>query len=241
MKLLLIHITILLSFFQFTHAQQVEYTGGMHIINKERKTYATVLVDTLPQKHLYGIGPVENLQGEILVWDGKPFVAAITTDSKKPMLLKNVHPLKAIFFVYAQVPAWDTFKLHTAPQNMQQLQSSIGSTAAAAGFDTTIPFPFLLYGKIAAGKGHIMYMDTTQKVLTTEVQKAANHSYSFAAVKGQMLGFYSQHHQSVFTHKDSYLHIHFRLNTKYQAGHLDAVAFDDKEPVLLYLPANKKQ
>ena len=53
-----------------------------------------------------------------------------------------------------------------------------------------------------------------------------------------MLGFYSQKHQGIFTSMDSYLHIHYLLSNKYQAGHLDEVVFDKATPIRLLIPKN---
>ncbi len=220
-------------------AQQVHHIGSLRSLHREGRTEATVLLDTLPQQHLYAIGPVEGLQGEIYVWDGKPFVAGWLKESGQPYVKKDVHPLRAVFLVYAQVPAWDTIPLNTHPSDLRQLERVIAREASRHGMDTTQAFPFLLYGKVQKGRGHVLQADSVAATVTPEARQDATFAFGFENVKSQLIGFYSQHHQGVFTHHDSFLHIHFRLNTKYQAGHLEEVAFDPAAPLWLYLPAGK--
>lgn len=213
----------------------VKYSGKMSKIHKEGVLDAAILVDSIVAKHLYALGPVENLRGEIIVWDGKPFVAAIT-EEKKPYLRKNVKDLKAIFLVYVDVQQWDTIILKQNISSLAELERVITNAAFKNGTDTTSAFPFLLIGKVEAGSGHIMFKDSLVTNINSEAIKAAKHINSFTRQDAQMLGFYSQHHQSIFTHHDSFLHIHYRLRNKYQAGHLDAVSFVETEPIKLILP-----
>jgi acetolactate decarboxylase len=198
---------------------------------------AAVRLDTLPQDHLFAIGPVEDLKGEILVWDGKPFKAAITGENPQPYVEKAPEGLKAIFLVYANVPQWDTVVVTAPVMNMQDLENMIGTTAHAHGVDTSQAFPFLLFGKVSKGLGHIQFFDTAKIDMSPTIGEDAKHFFPFENVRSQFVGFYSHHHKRIFTHHDTFIHIHYRLYTKYHAGHLDEVAFDKSEPIRLLLPA----
>lgn len=233
----IIPILYLLSISATIYAQQpiVRYQGKMSKIHREKRLDAEILVDTIQAKHLYALGPVENLRGEIIVWDNQPFVAAITTTGE-PYLLKNVKNLKAIFLVYTDIPKWDTIAIAEKPSSIEALQNTITKVANQHGTDTNTAFPFIILGKVKQGSGHIMYMDTSIKKVTTDAIKEATYIHSFKDQNAQMLGFYSQHHQSIFTHHDSYLHIHYRLGNKYQAGHLQEVVFETSAPLRILLP-----
>ena len=61
-----------------------------------------------------------------------------------------------------------------------------------------------------------MFKDTSITQITPEVLEKAKYTNSFTEQYIQMLGFYSQHHQTIFTHHDSFLHIHYRLRNKYR-------------------------
>lgn len=215
---------------------KVDFAGAMFKIRKGDLS-ASVLLDTLPQQHLFAIGPVENLQGEIMVWDGRAFKAAIMPDRKQPYVEKAPPGLKAIFLVYARVPAWDTLVISEPVEGMAALEELIGRYAHAHGTDTASAFPFLLFGKIKKGLGHIQMLDTATTRITPTVGDDAKVLLPVENQRAQFVGFYSHHHQRVFTHHDRFIHIHYRLYTKYHAGHLDEVMFDPAEPVRLLLPA----
>ena len=226
---------ILIATFSFSQENMVKYSGKMSKIGQEKRVDAAIMVDSIKGQHLYAIGPVENLRGEILVWDSKPFVAAITEDNK-PYLQKNVKSLNAIFLVYADISQWDTVLLTNKISSLTDLEKTITKAAYEHGTDTATAFPFLIFGKVKEGSGHIMYKDSTVTAITPATLKDANHKNSFSNQYAQMLGFYSQHHQTIFTHHDSFLHIHYRMANKYQAGHLDMVSFVETEPIKLLLP-----
>jgi len=214
---------------------KVKFAGAMMKI-RQGDLSAAVMLDTLPQAHLFAIGPVENLQGEIMMWDGKPFKAAMMPDGKQPFVEKAPANLKAVFLVYANIPAWDTVVIREPVPDIASLEKLIGQYAHLHGTDTTQAFPFLLFGKIAKGMGHIQMLDTATTKITATVGDDSKVFLPVENQRSQFVGFYSHHHQRVFTHHDRFIHIHYRLYTKYHAGHLDEVTFDAGEPVRLLLP-----
>ena len=233
----IVTVLLLLAIVSTAQRTEVHFKGKMSKIGQEKRVDAEILVDTIQAKHLYALGPVENLRGEIMVFDSKPFVAAIT-ESGEPALLKNQKNLHAIFLVYANVQQWDTLLIKEPISSMNVLQNSITAKAFLHGTDTAKAFPFLLIGKVKQGSGHIMFKDPAVTEITPESLKVAKHINTFTEQMAQMLGFYSQHHQTVFTSQNSYVHVHYRLGNKYQAGHLDEVVFDDSVPLKLLLPKN---
>lgn len=226
----------LLSFFGKSQtAVQVGHAGAMMKV-RQGNLSAAVMLDTLPQAHLFAIGPVEGLRGEIFVWDGRAFKAGILEESQKPYVEKVPDSLKAIFLVYANVPEWDTLILNDPLPSMQVLEIQVAKAAHQHGTDTSKPFPFLLFGKVAKGLGHIQWFDSTTTAITPTVGDDSKKFYPIENQKAQFVGFYSHHHRRIYTHHDAFMHIHYRLYTKYHAGHLDEVAFDASEPVRLLLP-----
>ena len=220
-------------------AQVVNYRGAMSKIRQEKRVDADILVDTIRAEHLYAIGPVENLRGEILVWNNIAYVAALTED-KKPYVRKDVKNLKAIFLVYADVKEWDTLLIDKKQAgSITELQSTITNIAFLHGLDTSSAFPFQVFGKAKQGYGHIMFKDSSVKQITPDELQKATFINTFTDQYIQMLGFYSQHHQTIFTHHNSYLHIHYRLRNKYQAGHLEQIQLDPDQQFRILLPKQK--
>lgn len=207
----------------------------MSKIGKENRVDADILVDTINYANLYVLGPVENLRGEIIIWNNKRYIAALT-DDKKPMVQKNTKNLKAIFLAYANVSNWDTLVIKDNISSLQQLQILISKSASKNGIDTSTAFPFLIFARVAKGKGHIMFKDTTEIIMNAEVLKAAKNINTFEGIDARMLGFYSQNHQTIFTAQGSFVHIHYLLSNKFQAGHLDEIIFDPQTPIRLLIP-----
>jgi acetolactate decarboxylase len=119
---------------------------------------------------------------------------------------------------------------------MFALEQLVGQYAHRHGTDTSQAFAFLLYGKIQNGKGHIQMLDTINTKISPTSGDEAKVYLPIENQRSQFIGFYSHHHKRVFTHHDTFIHIHYRLYTKYHAGHLDEVAFDEKETIKLLLP-----
>ncbi len=198
----------------------VKVVGRMSKIGKDFNLAPEILIDTIAAKNLYALGPVENLQGEIIVWDNKRYVATLT-DDKKPMVNKNIKNLKAIFLVYSNVEKWDTLLIKVNVNSLVDLQNLVENEAIKYGIDTSKAFPFLIFGKANHGNGHIMFLDNLNQIPNAETIKFAKNSFSFKTIDLRLLGFYSKHQLDIFTHQNSFFHVHHLLSNRYQAGHLD--------------------
>lgn len=76
--------------------------------------------------------------------------------------------------------------------------------------------------------------------LTGEFAIIDGHAWVVRVVNEQpaeLLGFYSREHKGVFTHHDSYTHIHLLSNDKIHLGHLDTLLLSEHSN-LLYLPTH---
>jgi acetolactate decarboxylase len=58
-------------------------------------------------------------------------------------------------------------------------------------------------------------------------------NYSLGSEEVEIIGFFSTEHQAVFTHHDTYVHLHLMTKDESKMGHLDEVVFDEMK---LYLP-----
>jgi len=64
-------------------------------------------------------------------------------------------------------------------------------------------------------------------------QRQANYSLKNSEV--DIVGFFSTDHKGIFTHRDSYLHMHLISSDRKKMGHLDKLIFG-YETIKLYLP-----
>ena len=209
-------LTVSLLFCHVTSAQgEVNVAGTTGAIMHQSDLSTHINIDTLGMKHLYGLGPVSGLLGEIVVLDGKVYSTSL--DNGKPV---NGSKRLASMFVYSTVSRWDGFLLPDTISSLSTLSNIIQEIAASIGYTHTDVFPFLIRAK-ATAIYHIM--DWKSGFLHTP----ENHR-KFAyndSVKNQpvtLLGFYSDHHKGVFTHQKSNMHIHI-LTSGHIVGHLDKI------------------
>ena len=180
-------------------------------------------------KHLYALGPVEGLKGEITIVDGKPWIATI--HEAKPHVSESWP--KACFLVYAQVPAWRKFAIPKEFDTLEKLELHIRDAAKKAGVDIEKPFPFLVTGSRSVLKYHLIWK-TDGLPHTKELHQKAKLEFEVKDREVKMIGFYSNQHHGVFTHHDSNVHVHFHTIDDKDAGHVEALKLDGG--MVLFLP-----
>lgn len=209
---------------------EVKVAGTMKNIMIKGDLSAHLNLDTVNKTNLYGLGPVAGLKGEIIVLDGKVFTTALNGKQ----LENNENKVSdAAMLVYSYVPNWKAITIDAAISDYAELESVIEKTAAAEGIDAGKPFPFKIAGTTEKATYHII--DWKKGVDHT----MDNHKkFAFAGImvnqKVTMLGFYSKHHQSIFTHHTTFMHVHIMDDRTKNVGHLDQLQL--KGPFILYLP-----
>ena len=61
------------------------------------------LLDISSKKHLYALGAIENLKGEIQIFDGIPTISSV---EKNNLIFDNSFSKKACLLVYCTVEKW---------------------------------------------------------------------------------------------------------------------------------------
>jgi hypothetical protein len=81
------------------------FIGGMRDAIMIGRREATLDLRTLKeQSHLYGVGPIEGLTGEVTIADSRPSLARVGPDHR--VHVTENFEAGAPFFVGAEVPAW---------------------------------------------------------------------------------------------------------------------------------------
>ena len=210
---------------------EVRWLGEQRKVVRDGDLTGRVDLTALAKRpHLYAAGPLEGLKGEVTVWDGKALLArweagkVVTTEEFKG---------KACFLVYAQVPTWTESKLPAGLDKPDDLKADIFLEARKAGVPTDRPFPFLLRGTAQKVKLHIL----------NKTDNAPHNPEEHAKVKVpvvlegrevDVIGFYSKKHAGVFTHHDSYTHMHALTADGKVSGHVDQLSPGGE--MRLYLP-----
>ncbi|MGJ8739198.1 acetolactate decarboxylase, partial [Zobellia laminariae] len=207
MKKLILFIIVTVSIAQAVIAQTTPkvYTKGA--MNNMGPTYdIKVWLDTIPDKsHLFAMGPYDKMKGEITVFDGKPFYASAFEEGKA--VVSQSWDIRSPFFVYSNVKNWEKFDLIGPLNSIQEIQEKVGTIAKSQGYNLNKPFAFRIAGKFDQMTTHIV----TPRSPDVEGYRNGIKSQNFSLNndKGEILGFYSEQHQGVFTGSKSFIHVHY--------------------------------
>lgn len=194
-----------------------------------------VWLDTLPDKsHLFAMGPYDKMKGEITVVDGKPFHASAFEEGKA--VVSQSWDVRSPFFVYSNVKDWEVFDLSGSLTSVQEIQEKVAALAIEKGYDIKEPFAFRIAGEIDKMTLHIVTPRSTEiKGYRPDIK---SQKFDLSNTSGELIGFYSEKHQGIFTGSKSFVHVHFLKNDQTMMGHVDKIITGEKT-LKLYLP--KKQ
>ena len=208
----------------------VKIVGAMKNVMWKGELAAVIHLDTIKNKiGLYGLGPIDYLRGELMIVDGKSYVSRVLSDST--MKLEETFDVQAPFFVYANNSNWTEEILGDDINGIKDLENYISEATK----NKNRPFVFKLTGRIDEATIHIQNLAEGSTVSSPEEAHRGQVNYHLGKSEVEIVGFFSTAHQGIFTHHDSYLHMHLITSDKMQMGHLDEVLFTKGE-MKLFLP-----
>ncbi|MGY5847588.1 acetolactate decarboxylase [Salegentibacter sp. HM20] len=216
--------------------QNVEPDAKIHNIGEMRNVMwkgelgGIVALDSLPKKALYGLGPKEGLRGELLIWEGSTYISRIKGENDIEIVENS--KVRAPFFVYTNVKEWTTVDLPDSIKNLKDLEHYLDSENE----NLEEAFVFILSGKAQKATFHIQNLPEGSKVSSPQEAHAGQVDFELENTEVDLLGFFSRKHQGIFTHHDSYLHIHLLTKDRSKMGHLDKLIFSAKD-FQLFLPS----
>ncbi len=231
----LLRLTILTSISFACIAQQTKNTvkiaGQMKDVMWKGQLHGNITLDTIANRtHLYGLGPVEYLTGEILIMDGKCYKSTVLSGTR--MKVEETYHLKAPFFGYANIPKWTEQILADSIRTIQQLEKHLDKVTE----NSPRPFMFKLTGVVEQAVIHIVNLPKGSQVRSPDEAHRGQQNYQINDEQVEIVGFFSTEHQGIFTHHDTFLHMHLITPDRQQMGHLDQLALV-KGTMKLYLPA----
>ncbi len=214
----------------------VEYVGAQKTIFKTGKAESVIsLEDLAGKKDLYAMGPVDGLDGEITIFDSRPYITQVRGND---YTLDKSFKHGAFFLVWSEQQNWSDTPLPAAVKGYVDLQRFVKEAAQKAGIDVAKPFPFLLAGTPVEIKWHINVDRTEGKPINKELFLRSKQPYVTKSEPVDIVGFYSEHHAGVFLTQfapaikegsgmENALHIHLVSKTSKAAGHIDDITFGD--------------
>lgn len=213
------------------NTHEVNIVGEMKNVMWKGELYGRIDLDTIANKtHLYGLGPVEYLAGEILIMDGKAYKSTVVSDTS--MNVEETYAIKAPFFGYANISKWNEQSLPVNIQTIEQLETYLDRLTK----DAPRPFIFKLSGTVERATIHIVNLPKGSTVRSPDEAHRGQVNYTLRNEPSDIIGFFSTEHQAIFTHHDTFLHMHLITANKQKMGHVDEVLFK-KGSMSLYLPA----
>lgn len=211
----------------------VAWAGEQHKAVHDGDVGAKVrLADLARRPHLYGVGPLEGLTGEITVLDGQPTISTVEGGVFRTHASLD-HG--AAFFVWTYAADWKPAPLPDSVRTLEQLETYLPEAARAAGLDSAAPLAFRVEGRIESLNYHVLSPPAHTPPMFEDHEKSKVHS-SVVARTVRMVGFYSTEHRGVFTPGTSDVHVHFITDDGRLAGHVEGFTLAPGAALLLPAP-----
>ena len=211
---------------------KVHITGEMRNVMWKGQLEGNIHLDTIANKsNVVGLGPLEYLGGEIIVIDGKSYKSIVISDSR--MEIVETFNIKAPFFAHANILNWSEELIDVDIQTIQQLESFLDNKMSGS----SQPLMFKLAGFVKEATIHIVNLPAGAKVSSPNDAHKGLVKYQMENQEAEIVGFFSKEHKGIFTHHDTYLHMHLMTKDKQMMGHLDELSIE-KAKMRLFLCQN---
>lgn len=211
---------------------KVQITGEMRNVMWKGQLEGNIHLDTIANKsNVVGLGPLEYLGGEIIIMDGKSYKSMVRSDSS--MEVVETFNVKAPFFAHAEISNWSEELLDVDIQTIQQLESFLDNKMS----ESSQPFMFKLAGFVKEATIHVVNLPAGAKVSSPNDAHKGLVKYQMENKEAEIVGFFSKEHKGIFTHHDTYLHLHLITKDKQMMGHLDELSIE-KGKMWLFLCQN---
>ncbi len=194
-------------------------TGAMRNTMFHGQLAGLIQLDSIAQPGVYGIGPLEHLRGELLLWNGQPFVSTATPGGG--MHVEQATNARAPFFVRQHITEWTAVTLPDSVVDLPSLDAFLTARYAT----TLTPFAFRLAGTVASVHAHIVDVPPGSVVNSPADAHQHNKHYHLEGPTLDLLGFFSTRHQAVFTHHDTHIHVHAISTGRDLMGHVEQLRF----------------
>lgn len=196
----------------------VDHVGALFNMMHKGDTSAKIgLQSVVNRSHLYALGAIEKLKGEILVWDA---LVLLSANDNGVVRISNDPDVQATLLVYAYVQNWKKLTELSAFSDAATREAKIAALAKEHGLSVDEPFPFLLRGTAERLSWHVIDWK--------EGMEHSHHNHITSGPHGtkekvdiDILGFYSTKHTAIWTHHSSNVHMHMKTVDGTLAGHVD--------------------
>ena len=206
----------------------IHIVGAMANVMHKGELFGTIDLDTIAERdNLVGLGPLENLAGEILILDGTAYQSTVVNEDQ--MKVTATYDMKSPFLVYTHVDHWQEVILPDSIRALPQLEHFLDQITQKF----PRPFCFRVIANVDTAVIHVVNLPPGTKVSSPEEAHVGQQEYIIKDKPVILIGFFSTEHQGIFTHHDSFTHIHLITSDRQQMGHLTSIQFQPKPRLLL--------
>ena len=209
-----------------TNTSSIKVVGEMRDVMWKGDLKGKIATDSLNNKETYGLGPIEFLKGEIVVFEGQSYVSKVV-DSISHKVSK-VPSVSAPFFVYSSNSDLKIVKFNLKNYTLKELEEYVNLVYK----DYDQPLLIRIDGIFENIKVHSVNLPEGKKVSSPDEAHQGLTQYDFKNISGSLIGFFSRHHKAVFTHHDSFFHAHFISEDREVLGHIDETDFNSSKVTL---------
>ena len=219
-------LLLLASCTKSTNTSSIKVIGKMSDVMWKGDLKGKIATDSLNNKRTYGLGPIEFLKGEILLFEGQTFVSKVI-DSVSHQTIK-IPSVRAPFFVYSTNSDLKVIEFNRENFTLKELEEYINSVYK----DYDQPLLLRIDGLFDNIKLHSVNLPEGKKVSSPDEAHQGLTQYDFKNISGSLIGFFSRNHKAVFTHHDSFFHAHFISDDRKVLGHIDETDFNSSKVTL---------
>ncbi len=219
----ILFVFFLVSCTKSTSTSSVKVVGEMRDVMWKGDLKGKIATDSLNSKETYGLGPIEFLKGEILLFEGQTFVSKVV-DSISHEVTK-IPSAMAPFFVYSLNSELKIVQFSPENYSLKGIEEHINSVYK----DYDQPLLIRIDGEFNSMKLHSVNLPDGQEVSSPDEAHQGLTQYDFKNISGSLIGFFSRNHKAVFTHHDSFFHAHFISDDREVLGHIDKTNFNSSK------------
>jgi acetolactate decarboxylase len=233
MKLLFAWALVILGMLPaFSQNPDVKFVGEFRKILHDADLSSKIRLDTLAHEHLFAIGVVDSLKGEVVIVNGKPLISSIkNTYVRADTTFKH----QAAMLVYAYVKNWKVITLEQDLNNIEELEAMIKRLASENGMDVSKPFPFMVKTWVKNMSSQVIDWQSGVSH-TAETHSQFAHELWHSASIAMLAGFYSENHKGIFTSFENKINVYAVTSDPITCGHLQTIETFGKLSV--YFPDN---
>ena len=222
----ILFVIFLVSCTSSTSKSSVKVVGEMKDVMWKGDLKGKIATDSLNSKETYGLGPIEFLKGEIVVFEGQSYVSKVVDSISHEV--SKVPLVSAPFFVYSSNSDLKIVKFNRKNYTLKELEEYVNLVYK----DYDQPLLIRIDGIFENIKVHSVNLPEGKKVSSPDEAHQGLTQYDFKNISGSLIGFFSRHHKAVFTHHDSFFHSHFISDDRKVLGHIDETNFNSTNVTL---------